>query len=309
MQKSKAKGTLLMRASQQKYLLMMLIPAVIYVAIFAYMPIWGMMIAFFDYNPGLGFSGSTFVGLKYFKEFLSAADFPILMRNTVAISGLNILLGTIFPVTFAILLNELFLPRMKKLTQTISYLPHFISYVVVANIATTLLSPSGGIVNNLLMSMGIVDEPIMFLTNPNTFWILVAGINTWQEMGWSAIIYIAAIAQIDPQLYEASSIDGAGRMRRIWHITLPSIVPTIVVLTILAMPELLNAGFDPSYLLGNPMVADFSKVLDTHIYTVGLQQGRYPLATAVGLMRMLVGIVLIFSTNALARRVSDYSIF
>jgi putative aldouronate transport system permease protein len=149
----------------------------------------------------------------------------------------------------------------------------------------------------------------MFLTTPNGFWFLVAGINIWKEMGWAAIIYIASITNIDPQLYEAATVDGAGRFGRIWHITLPGILPTVVVLFILAVPDLLHAGFDPSYLLGNPMVSDYSRVLDTYIYTAGLQQGRFSLATAVGIMRMGVGIVLILSANAIARKVSEYSLF
>ncbi|MDR1530920.1 MAG: ABC transporter permease subunit [Clostridiales bacterium] len=303
------KKTLPARLAQQKYLLAMLAPAVVYVAVFAYMPMWGMLIAFFDYNPGLGLTGSPFVGLRYFREFLRTPDFPLLMRNTLAISALNIICGTVFPVLFAVLLNELFLRRMRRVIQTISYLPHFISFVVVANIASTLLSPDGGLVNRVLISLGVIDKPIFFLTQARLFWFLVAGINVWKEMGWGAIIYIAAITNIDPQLYEAATVDGAGRFRRIWHITLPGILPTVIVLTIMALPGLLEAGFDPSFLLGNPMVSDYSRVLDTHIYTVGLQQGRYPLAAAVGLMRMGVGLALILSANAWARRVSEYSLF
>lgn len=297
------------RVSRQKYLLIMVIPAIVFVAVFSYMPIWGLLISFVNYNPGKGIFGSEFVGLRFFKEFLSDSDFPLLMRNTLAISSLNIVCGTVLPVVFALLLNELTLIRLKKFTQTVSYLPHFISYVVVANIALTVLSPDGGVVNEMLLSLGIIEKPIFFFTKPQLFWFLVAGLNIWKEMGWSAIIYIASISNIDPQLYEAAMVDGAGRYRRIWHITLPGIVPTIMVLTILAVPDLLNAGFDPSYLLGNSIVSDYSRVLDTYVYTSGIQQGRYSLATAVGLMRMLVSLVLIVGANAVARRVSTYSLF
>jgi putative aldouronate transport system permease protein len=303
------KKSLAARAAQQKYLLFMVVPALVYVAVFAYLPVWGMLIAFFDYNPGLGLTGSKFVGLRYFREFFMASDFPLILRNTLAISALNIAGGTLFPVLFAVLLNELFLRRMRRVVQTVSYLPHFISFVVVANIATTLLSPDGGLLNRALLSLGLIDRPIFFLTQPKLFWFLVAAINVWKEMGWGAIIYIASITNIDPQLYEAATVDGAGRFRRIWHITLPGILPTVIVLTIMALPGLLEAGFDPSFLLGNPMVSDYSRVLDTHIYAVGLQQGRYPLATAVGVMRMAVGLALILGANAWARRVSEYSLF
>jgi putative aldouronate transport system permease protein len=248
------------------------------------------------------------VGLRYFREFVTHPDFKLLMRNTLGISSLNIFFGTLFPVCFAILLNELRHTQFKRAIQTISYLPHFISYVVVANIAIAMLSPSGKI-NELLTDVGLIQKPIMFLTTPKGFWFLVAGLNIWKEMGWAAIIYIASITNIDPQLYEAATVDGAGRFGRIWHITLPGILPTVVVLFILAVPDLLHAGFDPSYLLGNPMVSDYSRVLDTYIYTAGLQQGRFSLATAVGIMRMGVGIVLILSANAVARKFSEYSLF
>ena len=297
------------RLKRQKFLLIMLAPAIIYVAVFVYGPMWGMLIAFFNYNPGLGLLKSEFVGLKYFKEFLTSPDLPLIMRNTFAISLLNIVFGTLFPVLFAVLLNEVSCVGLKKVTQTISYLPHFISYVVVANIATMVLSPDGGILNRILLALGVVDTQVFFLAMPKAFWWIVAGLNIWKEMGWSAIIYIAAIANIDPQLYEAAMVDGAGRIKRIWHITLPGIVPTIVVLTILAVPDLLNAGFDPSYLLGNALVSDYSRVLDTHVYAIGIQQGRYSLSTAIGVMRMVVSLVMILSANAIARKVSDYSLF
>ena len=293
----------------QRYLLLMLIPAVIYVAIFVFGPMWGLLIAFVNYNPGLGLQGSPFVGFQYFREFINSPDLLLLLRNSFAISLLNMCFGIIFPVSFAVMLNEVTSVRLKKLTQTVSYLPHFVSYVVVANIALTVLSPDGGAVNRALMALGIIDRPIFFFAIPKAFWWIIAMLNIWKEMGWAAIIYIATIANIDPQLYEAAMVDGAGRLRRIFHITLPGIVPTIVVLTILSVPDLLNAGFEPSFLLGNALVSDYSRVLDTHVYAVGIQQGRYSLATAIGLMRMVVGLVLILGANTFARRVSDYSLF
>ncbi len=303
------KEKLSIRLKRQKYLLLMLIPAVLHVIVFVYGPMWGMLIAFFNYNPGLGIFGSEYVGLRYFREFLTSPDMPLLMRNTIAISFLNITFGTVFPVLFAVFLNEIPWMGFKKVSQTISYLPHFISFVVVANIAITMLSPDGGVVNKLLMALKITDKPIFFLAEPKGFWWVVAFLNIWKEMGWSAIIYIAGITNIDPQLYEAAMVDGAGRLKRIWHITLPGIVPTIIILLILSVPQLLNAGFDPSYLLGNALVSDYSRVLDTHIYNIGIQQGRYSLSTAVGMMRMVVGLILILSANAVARRVSEYSLF
>ncbi len=293
---------------RQKTLYLMLLPAVLFTFIFAYLPIWGLFTSFYDYNPGLGFSGSEFVGLKNFERFFSEKAILLILRNTIAISFLNITFGTISAIVFAILLNELVFSRFKRVVQTLSYLPHFVSFVVVANIAQTILATNGP-VNSFLLAIGVVEKPIVFFTIPQAFWWLVTAINIWKEMGWSAIIYIAAIAGIDPALYEAAMVDGAGRLRRIWHITLPGIRPTIVVLLVLAVPDLLSAGFDASYLLGNGMVSDFSEVLDTYIFRVGLQEGQYSYATAVGLLRQLVGLVLILSANSFSKKVSEYSLF
>lgn len=293
---------------QQKTLYLMLLPAILFTVVFAYVPIWGIFTSFYDYNPGLGFSGSEFVGLKHFQRFFSDETVFLMLRNTIAISFLNILFGTVSAILFAILLNELVFVRLKKTVQTLSYLPHFVSFVVVSNIAQTLLATNGPI-NDFLVVIGAIEKPIVFFTIPQAFWWLVTAINVWKEMGWSAIIYIAAIAGIDPALYEAAMVDGAGRLRRIWHITLPGIRPTIVVLLVLAVPDLLNAGFDASYLLGNGMVADYSEVLDTYVFRVGLQEGQYSYAAAVGLLRQIVGLILILSANAFSRKVSEYSLF
>lgn len=293
---------------RQKTLYLMLFPAILFTVIFAYVPIWGIFTSFYDYNPGLGFSGSPFVGLKHFQRFFSEKSVFLILRNTVAISFLNILFGTVFAILFAVLLNELPFVRFKKTVQTVSYLPHFVSFVVVSNIVQTLLATNGPI-NGLLVSLGVLEKPVVFFTIPEAFWWLVTAMNVWKEMGWSAIIYIAAIAGIDPSLYEAAMVDGAGRLRRIWHITLTGIRPTIVVLLVLAVPDLLNAGFDASYLLGNAMVSNFSEVLDTYIFRVGLQEGQYSYAAAVGLFRQAVGLVLILSANKFSKKVSEYSLF
>ena len=293
---------------RQKTLYLMLFPAILFTVIFAYVPIWGIFTSFYDYNPGLGFSGSPFVGLKHFQRFFSEKSVFLILRNTVAISFLNILFGTVFAILFAVLLNELPFVRFKKTVQTVSYLPHFVSFVVVSNIVQTLLATNGPI-NGLLVSLGVLEKPVVFFTIPEAFWWLVTAMNVWKEMGWSAIIYIAAIAGIDPSLYEAAMVDGAGRLRRIWHITLTGIRPTIVVLLVLAVPDLLNAGFDASYLLGTAMVSNFSVVLDTYIVRVGLLEGQYYYAAAVGLLRQAVGLVLILSANKFSKKVSEYSLF
>jgi putative aldouronate transport system permease protein len=286
----------------------MLAPAIALVIVFSFIPTWGQLVAFFDYNPGLGLFGSPFVGLKHFAKFLTDQNFPLVMRNTIAISAINIIFGTVFPVSFGLLLNELRLQRYKKFVQTVSYLPHFLSYIVVANIAMLALGPKGMLVE-LFIRLGIWDKPLLLFGIPEAFWWLVAGINVWKETGWSAIIYISAMAGIDQSLYEAAMVDGAGRFQRILSITLPGIAPTIAVLFIMDIPGLLNAGFDPSYILGNALVWDYSEVIDTYLYRLGLGQAQYSLATAAGLMRMLLGIALIVSANRFARKVSDYSIY
>ena len=296
------------RMLSQRNLYLMILPAAVCVTVFVYVPIWGIFTAFYDYNPGLGFGGSPYVGLKHFIRFFTDSMFPLLMRNTFAISLLNILFGTATAILFAVLLNELVGTKFKKLVQTVSYLPHFVSFVVVSNIAYTVFSTTG-IINQMLKALGIIERPIVFFTIPKAFWWLVMALNVWKEMGWSAIIYIAAIAGIDPSLYEAAMVDGAGRLRRIWNITLPSIAPTIVVLLILAVPDLLSAGFDASYLLGNAMVSQYSEVLDTYVYRMGIREGQYSYAAAIGLARQVVGLILILLANAFSKKVSEYSLF
>lgn len=303
------KRPLVARIREHKHVLLMCLPFVVWVAIFVYAPVWGWIMAFENYNPGIGIFHSEWVGLKYFIRFFQDPSFLLVMRNTLALSSLNIINFTVFPIVFAVLLNELRLLPYKKLVQTVSYLPHFVSYVVVSNIFLTLLSPSTGVVNDLLVNLGVVKTPINFFALPKLWWFLVAGINIWKEIGWSAIIYLAAIAGINPELYEAATIDGAGRFRRIWHITIPGMLPTIVVLFVLNIPDLLNAGFEPSYLLGNPVVSDHSEVLDLFIYIKGIAHAQYSFATAIGMMRVLLGLGLILGANKLARSVSDYGIF
>lgn len=293
---------------RDRKLYLLILPGFILTIIFAYVPTWGLLTAFFDYNPGLPLLESEFVGLKYFKRFFSDPNFGILLRNSLAISLLNIAWGTLFPIVFAVLLNEVSNIYFKRTVQTISYLPHFISYVVIANIAQTIFATNGPL-NQLLISTGIIDTGITYFAEPKMFWWLVSGINIWKEMGWSAIIYMAAIAGIDPTLYEAAMIDGAGRFKRMWYITIKEITPTIVVLLILAVPDLLNAGFDPSFLLGNSIVLDYSEVLDTFVYKIGLQKGQYSYATAIGLCRQVVSLILILGANTFARKTSEYSLF
>ncbi|ALS27858.1 protein lplB [Paenibacillus sp. 32O-W] len=302
------RGRLWRKIRKQKILLCFSIPFVIWAIVFCYAPIWGWIMAFQDYNPGKGIMGSAWVGFKHFQTFFQDEMLFALLRNTLAISVLNIVFGTLGAVILALLLNEVKGVFFKRTVQTVSYLPHFISYVVVANLFLTLLSPSDGLVNRMLMKLGIIDEPIFFFAEPHLFWILVVGINVWKSIGWDAIIYIAAMSAVDTELYDAASVDGAGRLRKMWHITLPCIRPTIVVLLILSVSGILNAGFDPSYLLGNPMVREYSEVIDTYVYRMGLGNAMYSFATAVGLFRLVVSLVLLFIVNHIAKRLGEDNI-
>lgn len=296
------------RIRKNKYLLLMCIPFVIWAIIFFYIPLYGWLMAFQNYNPGIGLFSNNWVGMKYFQRFFHDPQFGTVMRNTVALGAINIVNFTIWPVVFALLLNELRNIKIKKSIQTISYLPHFVSYVVVANLFLTLLSPSGGVVNELLVALGITKESVHFFAKPKAWWFIIAFINIWKDCGWSAIVYLAAISSIDPLLYEAAAIDGAGRLRQIWNITLPGIVPTIVILLILSVPDLLNAGFEPSFLLGNSIVSDHSEVLDLFIYNKGIKYAQFSYATAIGIMRTLLGLILVLGANKFAKSVSDYGI-
>jgi len=299
---------LMRKILKQRVLLLFSIPFVVWAFVFHYLPLWGWLMAFQNYNPGMGVLGSDWVGIRHFRNFFEDELFLLLMRNTIAISVLNIAAATIGAIGLAVLLNEVRGIVFKRTVQTISYLPHFISYVVVANLFLTLLSPGDGLVNRLLMSLGLVREPIFFFAEERLFWPLVAFINLWKEVGWDAIIYIAAMSAIDPEQYDAAAVDGAGRLRRIWHVTLPGIRPTVVVLLILSASGILSAGFDPSYLLGNPMVYNYSEVLDTYVYRMGLQQGMYSFATAVGLFRLVVSLLVLYLVNRLAKRFGDEGI-
>lgn len=286
----------------------MSIPFLVWIAIFHFGPVWGWLFAFQNYNPAFGVRGSEWVGLANFRQFLSMPDAMRAARNTVVISAYNLILNNLLPVVLALLLNELRKQGFKRVTQTISYLPHFVSFVVVANLFLTMLGTNGPI-NEILVQWGVYDKPRLFWSEGPLFWILVPLINIWKEVGWGAIIYLAAISAVDQELYEAATVDGCGRFRKMWHVTLPSILPTIVVLWVLSVSDLIYAGFDQSYLFGNAANRGYSEVISTFTYRFGIQLGQYSLATAVGLMQVVIGFTLVAMSNWLARRLTDYSLW
>ncbi|HHT05866.1 MAG TPA: sugar ABC transporter permease [Hydrogenispora sp.] len=290
---------------QQRVLLFMSVPFVIHVIIFKYVPIWGWTLAFQNYWPGKSFFDQVWVGFDNFKWLFRDPVFYQVLRNTLAMSIIQLVFGMVSSIVLALLINEVRLVFFKKSAQTISYLPHFISWVVAANLVRDALSTDGGIVNELLMSLRIIKEPIMFLGIPKLFWWIIGASHVWKEVGWGAIIYLAAIASVDPNLYEAATIDGAGRLRRIWHITLPSIKPIIVILLIMNMGYLLSSGFEQQYLLQNGRVIDYARVFTIYELDYGIKMMRYSFATAVGIFRSVVSLVLVFGANYLAKRMGQ----
>jgi len=293
---------------QQKYLYMMSIPFVILVIVFNYLPLWGWTMAFQHYKPALSFSEQQWVGFQNFAELFADERFHLVLRNTLAMSILGLIVGFVFPIMFAVLLNEVRLNYFKRTVQTITYLPHFVSWVVVAGIITKMLSIDGGIVNELLVHIGIIDKPIQFMAKGEYFWGIVVASDLWKEMGWNAIIFLAAIAGIDSQLYEAAKVDGAGRWRQIWHVTLPGIRPTILVLLILSIGHLTSIGFEKQFLLGNSLTVDYSEVLDLYALNYGIGMGRYSYGTAIGIFNSVISIILLLAANGIFKRFSNQSV-
>lgn len=293
---------------QQKYLYFMSIPFVIWVFIFSYLPLWGWTMAFQNYKPAKSLLEQKWVGFDNFIELFQDERFYLVLRNTLAMSLMGIVFGFVVPIFFAILLNELRGMMFKRFVQTVSYLPHFVSWVVVAGLVTKMLSIDGGIVNDILIALHIVDEPIQFMAKGRWFWYIVTASDIWKETGWNTIIYLAAITGIDQEQYEASRVDGASRWRQIWHITLPGIRSTIAVLFIMAIGHLVSNGFEKQFLLGNSLVTDYSEVLDLYALNYGINLGRFSYGTAIGIFNSLVSILLLFTANGIFKKLTKESI-
>lgn len=293
---------------RQKTLLIISFFMVVYGMIFYYWPITGWVMAFQNYKPKNGLLGSKFIGLDKFKFLFSDATFLRVIRNTFCMGLINLVTGTVMAILFAILLNEIRLKYTKKIIQTVSYLPHFLSPIIVCCILHDSLS-STGIVNDLLMKSGLITQEINFFAHPGYFWPIVAFANLWKETGWNAIIYLAAITAIDPSLYEAASIDGAGRINKIRYITLPSIRPTIMILLLMNIGNVLNQGFEIQYLLGNGLVQKVSQTIDIYVLKWGISQNDFSLGTAAGIFKSAVSIALILIFNTWAKKSGEESMF
>ncbi len=302
------KGDLLKSFKTQRELWLICAVALVWAIIFCYIPMGGNIISFFDYIPGKNLFECDFVGLKWLQEFFALPDVWRVFRNTIVISGLNMTVGFIMPIIFALLLNEVRVRWFKKTIQTISYLPYFISWVVVASILMTMLGVEGNI-NSVLMKLGVISSPIAFLNQKDMFWGILTASNIWKDLGWSAIIYISAIAGVDQELYEAGDVDGLGRFGKVWHITLPGIAPTVVLLFIMGIGGILNAGFEQQLLIGTPITKEVYENIDTYVYRYGVQIGRYSFATAIGLMKSIIGFILVAIANKVSAKVADMRLF
>lgn len=293
---------------RQKVLLIWSAIIVVYGFIFYYLPLGGWIMAFQNYKPKDGLLHSKFIGLDKFKFLFTDGTFIQVVRNTVAMGVINLVVTFVMAIVFAILLNEVKNNFGKKSVQTISYLPHFLSWIIVTGILHDALSGTG-IINELLMRFHFIDQPINFFAHPGYFWPIVAFANVWKETGWNAIIYLAAITAIDPSLYEAASMDGAGRWAKIKHITLPSIRPTIMILLLMNVGNVLNAGFEIQYLLGNGLVKSVSETIDIYVLKWGISQNDFAIGTAAGIFKSFVSIVLIVIANQIAKKNGEERLF
>ncbi|QMV43341.1 ABC transporter permease [Cohnella cholangitidis] len=309
-QKPTGLKSLFKKLVQQRVLVLMSVPFLIWLFVFKYVPLWGWTIAFQDYQPGVKFSEQKWVGWEHFRFLFEDDKFMLVLRNTIAMSTINLVLSFVTAITLALLLNEVRKLAFKRIVQTVSYMPHFISWVVAAGIIQTTLAPDG-VINDLMKWFGFIDkgEEILFLGKAEWFWGIFGAGTVWKDVGWNTIVYLAAITSIDPAQYEAAEMDGAGRLKRIWHITLPGIRPVIIVLLILNIGNLMESGFEPQYLLGNGMNVDYSENIDIFVLKYGLEQFNFPLATAAGMFKTVVSFVLLFSANHIAKRMGQDRLF
>ena len=297
-------GGWLKRLGAQKMLVAMSIPFVVHLFIFRYIPIVGWIMAFQNYRPGKSLFNQTWVGLEQFRYLFTDSGFYQILRNTLAMASIKLIMGTFFAILVAILIHETKHRLFKRTVQTISYLPHFVSWVVAANIVLEVMSPRG-IFNESLIALGLLEDPVLWMGQPRLFWWIIGWSHVWKSCGFGAIIYLAAMTGIDPQLYEAADIDGASRLQRIWNITIPGIKATFIILLILNIGHLLEAGFEQQYLLQNALVRDYSEVFTIYILRYGLQMQRFSYAAAAGIFKSIVSIILIITANKIADKMGE----
>ena len=310
---AKRQKNIFLRMLEQWDLQILILPGILLMIVFSYFPIWGIIMGFQNYQIGDFPGTSEWVGFKYFIELLTSAELPKVLRNTLIMSFLKMFISFPMPVLFAVMLNELTFEPLKKTVQTVSYLPHFISWVVGATLMFDFLSVDGGAVNEFLMGIGLIDSPIGFFLNGKYFYAIVLCTDIWKELGWNSIIYISAITSISQDMYEAADIDGATRIQKMWYITIQSILPTVILMFIFQVGGLLNANFDQvmqfTNMMTNALLRDYADVLDTYIYRMGISLGRFSFGTAAGLLKSVVNFLLLLLANKIADAVSETSLF
>jgi putative aldouronate transport system permease protein len=301
------KSTLMKRIIRNRAMYLMILPGLIYFIIFKYFPMWGLIISFQDYQPYKGIMNSDWVGMKHYIRLFTEPEFWQILRNTFMLFFYNLFFYFPVPIILAIMLNEVRIQFFKKFVQTIVYIPHFLSWVIIVSITYVMLTMDGGIVNSILVQLGF--EKVNFLMSSKWFYPMYVIQVVWREAGWGTIIYLAAVASIDPGLYEAARIDGAGRFKQIWHITLPSIRSVIVVLLILRVGNVLDMSFEHVFLLLNSMNREVAEILDTYVYTTGLRQGQFSYSTALGLFKSLVGLIMVIGANKLSKKFGEEGVY
>lgn len=306
-QKTNRESSLLRRMYKNKWLYVMILPGLLYFLIFKYVPMYGLIISFQDYKPFQGIRGSEWVGFKHFERLFTEPDFLNILTNTLVLFGLNLLFFFPVPIILALMLNELRGSFFKRLFQSLVYLPHFMSWVIIVSIGYVMLTMDGGILNELIAMLGF--EKVNFLLSPAWFRPTYIIQVIWREAGWGTIIYLAAIASVDTQLYEAARMDGATRLRQIWHITLPAIRSVIIILLILKIGDVLELGFEHVYLLLNSMNREVAEIIDTYVYTAGLLQGKFSYSTAIGFFKSLVGLVMVMLANKLSKKFGEEGVY
>ena len=287
---------------KQKMLILMSVPFVLYIILFRYIPLWGWTMAFQRYKPQLKFSEQEWVGFKWFIDLFKSEEFLLSLRNTVCMSLISTALGYITAILIAVFLNEVRIVGIKRFVQTVSYLPHFLSWVIVTGLVANVLSVSDGTLNNILLGLHLVKEPIQWLATPKYFWHIIGWTYVWKEVGWNTIVYLGAMTAIDPCLYEAAQIDGCGRLRKIWHITLPGIKPTIIIMMIMSAGHILDANFEMPFFLQNGLIIDVATTIDLYVLKFGFKLFNFSLATAAGMFKNAVNIILLLLANWLAKK-------
>jgi putative aldouronate transport system permease protein len=301
------KPTILNTFIRDYQLWIMILPAILVIIIFNYIPMYGVQLAFREYDFTKGFTGGEWVGLHYFKEFINNYMFADLMKNTVVISLATIILGFPAPIILALIINQVVWKKWKKMIQTTVYLPHFISMVVMVGLLNVLLSPETGIVGHIMKSIGLGD--INLLASESTFVPVYVLSDIWQHAGWNSIIYLAALASVDPQLYDSAKIDGANRWQIIKNVDLPAIVPTMIILFILSMGNILNTGFEKIFLMQNPLNLPVSEVIATYVYKIGIISNQFSYSAAIGLFNTMINFVFLIAMNYIAKKTSNISLW